>query len=193
MGSMVQVEVLEQLPTDLAMEVLRNTPTSLVKQLRQLPSSLRSLAALAHFPALAASCMLPSECPVAVSGELPMVTLCIDTHADVADDETVEAASFHTVSSEHDGETDDDIDLPDSNMWVRVDDESDVIEGGSACCLEVRNSTVACPLVVRSKSLQDVTIKLPEHACLLVGCSSVPMDVQRCTFEGEWSGLLAGY
>ena len=72
-GSLVQVEVLEQLPTDLAMEVLRNAPTSLVNQLRQLPSSLRSLAALAHFPVLAASCMLPSECPAAVSGELSLI------------------------------------------------------------------------------------------------------------------------
>ena len=73
----LQAQVLDQLPTDLAIEVLRCAPGTISSQLRRLPQSLSSLVALAMFPALAAACTLPSDRPGAAS-DLPTLTLCVD-------------------------------------------------------------------------------------------------------------------
>ena len=70
----LQAHVLDQMPTDLAIEVLRCAPGTISSQLRQLPQSLSSLVALAAFPALAAACLLPSDHPGAAS-DLPTLTL----------------------------------------------------------------------------------------------------------------------
>ena len=69
--------MVEELPADLAMEIIRSAPGTFYEKLTRLPPALRPLAALAQCPGLAAACMLPSEC-AGTSSSLPNVDLCFD-------------------------------------------------------------------------------------------------------------------
>ena len=53
--------MLEALPVDVAMDVLRSMPGSFLGNFTSLPQALKPIAALAEHPGLAAACLLSTE------------------------------------------------------------------------------------------------------------------------------------
>ena len=176
----LQAQVLDQLPTDLAIEVLRCAPGTISSQLRRLPQSLSSLVALAMFPALAAACTLPSDRPGAAS-DLPTLTLCVDV-GQAGDADVAARASPDTCS--HDSDLFHGFNGAQSSIWVHCDDESAPVDVFSLYSLQKRPHVVACPLLARSGSLQDLSLKLPDRTCLVLDTRSAALDIHRAKFEG---------
>lgn len=71
------MQLVEALPVDLAMRILRSAPGDVERKLSLAPPSLVSLIVLAECPGLSAACMLPSECPNR-GDALPRVEFCFD-------------------------------------------------------------------------------------------------------------------
>jgi hypothetical protein len=181
------MQVLEDLPTDLAIKVVRKAPGTVAEKLQQLPTSCRHLAALGSCPGLDAACMRACELPDTRPSlaYLPVVNLCFDTSQEISktfqSDELLfdplgrtgkEEASGNGILSEK------------SSIWVHSHNVAR--QDRSLFCLHQRKRVIVCPLVARSKLLQDVTIVLPATACVVFGPGS--LDVQRVTMKGV--GLL---
>ena len=177
--SCVQVQVLEDLPTDLAMEVLRRAPGSLASKLQQLPPALRSLAALASCLGLPAACMLPSARVGTPPDQpkLPEMCLCVDTSREPSP-EVAAAAGGPCGASCGGGAC---MAAPaHSKIWVHND--SIAQHDSSLFSLQQRPGMVACRLLARAGSLEGMTIVLPATGCLVLGPGTV--DLQGVTFKG---------
>ena len=178
--AVLQAHVLDQLPTDLVIEVLRCAPGTISSQPRRLPRSLSSLAALAAFPAPAAACTLPCERQGAAS-DLPTLTLCVDVgQAGDAD----EAALASAETSSHNSDLVCGSSAAQGSIWVHYDDESELADETSLYSLQQRPDVVACPLLARSDSLIDLLLQLPHGTCLVLDSGSAVLDVRRAKFEG---------
>ena len=174
----LQAHALDQLPTDLAIEVLRCAPGTIITQIQQLPRSFSSLVALAAFPALAAACTLPRDGAVS---DLPTLTLCVDVaqagDVDVAAlasaERTGHSAAFFCGSH-----------AAQASIWVRCDEESEPTDEDSLFSLRQLPHVVACPLIARSNSLPDLSFKLPESTCLVLDSRNATLGIRRAKFEG---------
>ena len=156
----LRAHVLDELPADLAIEVLRCAPGTISSHLRQLPQSLSSLVALAAFPALAAACTLPSGCTGA-SSDLPTLTLCVDVGQ--AGDADVAALDSAETTSDDAGLFRGSDFAQGSSIWLEYDDESDPTDVDSLSSLQQRPHVVACPLLARSDSLANLDLNLPNR------------------------------
>ena len=135
----LQAHVLDQLPTDLAMKVLRCAPGTLSSQLRQLPQSLRSLVALVACPTLAAACTLPRNCTVDAS-DLPTLTLCVDVgQASDADVAAIDSADATCHNAGILGGSN----VAQGSIWMQYEDGV-VGEEDSLFSLQQRPHVVAC-------------------------------------------------
>ena len=144
--------MLDQLPTELAIEVLRCALGRMCYQLRRLPQSLSSLVALAAFPPLAAVCTLPSDC-TAGSSDVPTLTLCVDVGQAV---NAEVAALASTEANSNDAGLFSGSNVPQGcSIWVDYDNESDPSQVDSLFSLQQRPHVVACPLLALSDSLTD--------------------------------------
>ena len=198
----MQAHVLEDLPTDLAMEVLRRAPGTLPCKLQQLPRHLRPLAALACCQGLPAACMLPPalyaqhvapatdppKVPDASNlhtPKLPEVSLCIDTSREppppggsaleMSESEVVvrhDAAADLAVSA--------DVAPADSEIWVH--NESVAKHDCSLFSLQRRPGMLTCRLRARAGSVRNVAVVLPAGSCLVLGAGA--LDLHGVSFKG---------
>ena len=143
----LQVHLLKQLPTELAIKVLRCVPATLTIQLRQLPQCLSSLAALAACRGLDACYTLPTNCRH-TSPDAPVLTLRVDVGQEGDADEAVPAPP--QPSSGQDAES---LVAQHSSMCVQFDLVSEINENRSPFVLQQRPQVVACPLLLHSPPL----------------------------------------
>ena len=176
----MQWHLLEQLPTELAIEVLRCAPQTLSSQLRQMPHCLSSLAALAACPGLAACCTLPIDCHHA-SRDAPTLILCVDVAQEDVADEAAPAYLQPTSGKHAEG-----LAFHRSSMRLQYDHESEIIDvDASLFSVQQRPQVVACPLLARSESLlQGTTITMPENACLVLVSGQGSLALHNAKFEG---------
>lgn len=184
----VYMQVLEELSTDLAMQVVSTAPGTTASKLQQLPQSLRSLAALAECPGLPAVCTLPQQQTQIAprSGtrpqDLPEITLCVDStpeHARTPAPEENTRSCEITDMLPSPG-TSNGAETLDSSIWVQ--NHSVGRYNRSLFFLQKRARTFACPLLAVSRQLTDIRIVLPPTGCLVFGAGSV--QLHRATFEG---------
>lgn len=175
------MHILEELPAELAIEVLRCAPIGLTSQLRQLlPHRLLiSLVVLAACPGLAACCKLPSDCCNATP-DAPTLTLCVDVGQD--DDDATEATP--TPPQATGGGEADSFFTQDRSIWLRYDQESDPFNFPSLFSLQQRRQVVACRLLARAPSLQGTKITLPRNACLILTSGSDTLALEKPEFTG---------
>jgi hypothetical protein len=211
-------QVVESLPADQAMEVIRSAPGDFKHKLTHLPDSLRALAALAQCPGLATACKLPGECP-ASAHTLPQIEFCFDlgcsshgssTAAPVAGPGTATASDTHMQvddcsNNQHyitNNTAPGSIDIRgDSSkggelnqlgtaakaIWVCADEVSENnVEHGLYTLQPRAGTTVVCRFVARTFLLQDVTIELPQGACIVFwgGGSAGTLTMKRVKFQG---------
>lgn len=187
------MQVVEGLPADLTMEVLRSAPGSFKHKLTHLPDSLKPLATLAECPGLASACMLPSECPDTASS-LPEVEFCFDMNR-TDQNGAVEAAvdtvmhdnniheggnsrqSSHSISSLRES-------AAGESIWVHTDEVSENNVDTGLFSMHQRPGTVVCKLVARSRTIKDVRICLPQGACVVFGGHSGAVHMKSVKFQG---------
>lgn len=198
----MQAHVLEDLPTDLAMEVLRRAPGTLPSKLQQLPHHQRPLAALACCQGLPAACMLPpAHCAdrAAVSADTPKlpddsnvhapklseVFLCIDTSREPSPPggSALEMSESQVVAR-HDAVVDvaasADVAPVDGEIWVH--NESVAKHDCSLFSLQRRPGMLTCRLRARACALRNVAVLLPAGSCFVLGAGA--LDLHGISFKG---------
>ena len=176
----LQAHILDQLPRDLAIEVLWCAPGTFSRQIQRLPHSHSSLVALSVFPALEAACTLLRDCPGAAS-DLPTLALCVglDQAGDVDGDAQASAeTTSHNASlvcGNHAAQ---------ASIWVRFDEDSEPADEDSLFSLRQLPHVVACPVIARSNSLPDLSLQLPDSTCLVLDSRNAALDIRRAKFEG---------
>lgn len=174
------MQVLQAMPTDLAMEVIRKAPGKIPSKLNQIPESLRSLAALASCPGLATVCKLPKNPlnPEKIP-DTPALRLCVDCSQE---QQIPESGAEAGCSS--DGLMQDDLSAPVSdpsgNIWVHNHNVSK--HDRSLFYLQQRPGMVCCDLLACSNQLREVNIVLPRMGALVV--SSGSLDIQNVNIKG---------
>lgn len=155
------------------MEVLRSMPGPFLSYFMHLPDSVKPVAALAEHPTLAAACMTPFEGSHTDSA-LPSVILCIDTGAG-----TEAIPPCHSDTTMHGAETSQD--MANAAIWVQSSPESEGVVG-DLFALAQRAGAVACRLLARSTTLQDLTIELPDNTCIVFGAGT--LHLKNVTIQG---------
>lgn len=171
--------MLEALPVDLAMEVLRSMPGSFLSNFSHLPPALQPIAALADYPALAAAFMPPVE-GLHTDAALPTVMLCVDINPDA-----VATAPGPSDTTMHGTETSQD--MANQEIWL---DSNQEVDGQSLFFLNKRAGTVACHLLARSTKLHVLKIKLPDNVCIVFGAGT--LHLKNVTFEGVQKQSIPG-
>lgn len=170
------LQVLECLPVDTAVQVLRGAPGTFLRNFVHLPHALKPVAALAEYPALAATCMLPVD-GLDTDPNLPFVALCVDTsRGDVAKPQSMNAPNG---CSDYPGRTQD---IGMAAIWLHEVKRTPDCWDSNLFSLEHRADSVVCRLGVRTRTMQDVTIELPDNACIVFGQGS--MHLKNVTFHG---------
>ena len=152
------------------MAVLGKAAGSLPELLPCLPQSLASLAALAFFPSLAATCSSPTELEHhCVPVDHIALTLCVAT---TQEQPVAEAAAGEEAA---DG-------TAEASIWLQKSDATkDHVKAGRFT-LGSRPGVVVCPLLPKAGSLQGATVCLPQSVCLLLGPGT--LKLKGVTFKG---------
>lgn len=164
------VQVLDALPHDLVIEVLKCSPTDFTETMVKAPSTFLSFVALARVPELAASFSPVLDNSSSEAPE-PVLSLCVSTFPHVPEADIT------------------DVSQPDSlfqaAIWPEEADLTDENVHEGLYSLHQRNSTVVCPLAPRAMRLCNATFPLPWNVCLVVGPSCGDMRFDGVTFRGE--------
>ena len=108
------------------------------------------------------------------------VEICMDV-GQAGDADVAALASAETTS--HNADLVCGSSVAQGSIWVHYDNESELDET-SLYSLEQRPHVVACPLLARSDSLPDLSLKLPYGTCLVLDSGSAASGVHRAEFEG---------
>lgn len=171
------MQVLEALPVNVAIQVLRSMSHSFRSNFMHLPHSLKPMAALAEHPGLASACVLPMEgSGTEREANLPCLTLCVDTVLPISTDQAgTDSSSDQHCSSQ---------DFTKTPMWQKVVERTQQDDHLSCLVLEASAGTVACQLVARAITLQDLTINLNDMSCILLGPACSNMKLKNVKFTG---------
>lgn len=177
--SVLHLQVLEQLPGDLQIVVLQHSPATFAHTLLQLPRSLRQLAVLAQWPRLQPICSATEDSSGAKL-DAPVICMCVDTGVHGGMQQNVSGGKESDISQ--------------SQLWPCIEVEDDDAGanyglGRPKILLEQRRSTIACPLVPKSRRFEDMDVHFPGSACLVLGQGCTDMFMERVTFRGT-SSLL---
>lgn len=179
---MLTLQVLEQLPQDLAVEVVRSAPGSLYSKLQHLPASLRPLAAHAQIPGLAAAC---SEVCGALSNSamLPSFDICVSNSLIT---EAVPHSEPH-VELAADPDT---VVLVTQSLWLQTEvmfEDEDLQYRRYS--VQQRERCATCCMRALSAVIQNVKIALQENDCIVLGRDRSDITLSKATLEGVLSRM----
>lgn len=185
--------MLEELPDDLTLEVLRTARGTFNEMFAQLPPALQPLAVLAECPGLPA-CFSPAphSAEAALELDLPVMSVCVDTtqQSSSGDDASgLDAPDGDAEAPDDDAEPINDMSyVAKAQLWLReLQDTKD--EDMLTYALRRRAGTTACRLLAKLWSLQSTTITLPQDTRVVFGPGCAAVHLSHITFQGETATL----
>lgn len=182
----------------MALEVVRNAPGSLHKQFQAFPEALRALSAHIHIKCLSSACSMTADCSENAGSltDLPTFDVCVaeynddESDMDVTDAQAENSDHVHTLSTTADIEW--------AGMWPCTRYVYDPEEPNDPVLLECnlilqrRQEAVACRMVAKFISIEDVTINLADEnckvsSCIVLGRGPAPITLKNVSFKGAAS------
>lgn len=165
--------MLEELPQDLAVEVVRSAPGSLDHKLQNLPEDFGALAAHANIPGIAAACCPTEGSALNSSADLPSFDLCVAIPPD-------ELRAPHSDDVSHSVTTT----LAKECILEREAEITETNLQNGLFSLKQVQGAVACYMQASKSTVQHVTIVLQQNECIVLGRNSAAIKLSHVTFEG---------